>query len=145
MLLYLYAIWIFLLFTVIQILPIVLQIHRNVLKKYPLPEDVMPSFPEKCQSLPVTPLKGMFNKYGVKVRLDFRLETDELVINTKDRTIRIPMRTIKNVTNGEINGHEGYHIVGFQLGSTEASIYWVYYVPRQYVETIKDIVMGKWP
>jgi len=32
----------------------------------------------------------------------------------------------------------------FQLGPTEASRYWVYWVPAQYVEAIKDAVLGTW-
>ena len=32
----------------------------------------------------------------------------------------------------------------FQLGPTEASRYWVYWVPAQYVEAIKDAVLGNW-
>ena len=32
----------------------------------------------------------------------------------------------------------------FQLGPTEASQYWVYWVPAQFVDAIKDTVLGKW-
>jgi hypothetical protein len=32
----------------------------------------------------------------------------------------------------------------FQLGPTEASRYWIYWVPAQYVDAIKDSVLGKW-
>ena len=35
-------------------------------------------------------------------------------------------------------------IMAFQLGPTEASYYWVYWVPTQYVDAIKDTVLGKW-
>jgi hypothetical protein len=33
---------------------------------------------------------------------------------------------------------------GIQLGATEASRYWVYWVPAQYVDAIKDAILGKW-
>lgn len=33
---------------------------------------------------------------------------------------------------------------GLQLGPTEASRYWIYWVPAQYVEAIKDAILGKW-
>lgn len=33
---------------------------------------------------------------------------------------------------------------GIQLGPTEASRYWIYWVPAQYVDAIKDTVLGKW-
>ena len=43
------------------------------------------SFPYTCtqETLPSTPLSGMLNKHGEKVRLTFKLETDELWIGTK--------------------------------------------------------------
>lgn len=33
---------------------------------------------------------------------------------------------------------------GFQLGTTEASRYWVYWVPAQYVDSIKEAIFGGW-
>ena len=33
---------------------------------------------------------------------------------------------------------------GIQLGPTEASRYWVYWVPAQYTDAIKDAILGKW-
>lgn len=32
----------------------------------------------------------------------------------------------------------------FQIGPTELSRYFVYWVPSQYVEAIKDAILGKW-
>lgn len=37
-----------------------------------------------------------------------------------------------------------FPLQAFQLGPTEASYYWVYWVPTQYVDAIKDTVLGKW-
>lgn len=54
------------------------------------------------------------------------------------------MGSIKNVVSEPIEGHEDYHMMAFQLGPTEASYYWVYWVPTQYVDAIKDTVLGKW-
>jgi len=121
------------------------ELHKKILAKHSKPDDLMPALRGVRESLPHTPLTGMFNKYGAKVRLNFKLETDELIISTKERTTRVPMNTIKNVVSGDMSDQQDYHIVGFQLGPTEASIYWVYYVPAQYVEAIKDIIMGQWP
>ena len=33
---------------------------------------------------------------------------------------------------------------GIQLGPTELSIYWIYWVPAQYVDAVKDTILGKW-
>ncbi|XP_066496598.1 ubiquitin domain-containing protein UBFD1 [Tiliqua scincoides] len=117
--------------------------HRKVLDKGK-PEDVMPSVRGAQERLPTVPLSGMYNKSGGKVRLTFKLEQDQLWIGTKERTEKLPMGSIKNVVSEPIEGHEDYHMMAFQLGPTEASYYWVYWVPTQYVDAIKDTVLGKW-
>ncbi|KAK2543731.1 Ubfd1 [Columba livia] len=119
------------------------QQHRKVLDKGK-PDDVMPSVKGVQERLPAVPLSGMYNKSGGKVRLTFKLEQDQLWIGTKERTEKLPMGSIKNVVSEPIEGHEDYHMMAFQLGPTEASYYWVYWVPTQYVDAIKDTVLGKW-
>lgn len=114
----------------------------------------------------------MLNKYGGKVRLTFKLELDQVWIGTKERTQKLAMNSIRNVESEAIEGHEEYHILvshctlylfvfsltsfihcnlvlfeyfqGIQLGPTEASRYWVYWVPVQYIDAIKDTIMGSW-
>ncbi|KAM9305009.1 LOW QUALITY PROTEIN: ubiquitin domain-containing protein UBFD1 [Gastrophryne carolinensis] len=117
--------------------------HRKVLDKGK-PDDVMPSLKGVQERLPTTPISGMYNKSGGKVRLTFKLEQDQLWIGTKERTEKVPMGSIKNVISEPIEEHEDYHMMAFQLGPTEASYYWVYWVPSQYVDAIKDTVLGKW-
>ncbi|KAK7069819.1 Ubiquitin domain-containing protein ubfd1 [Halocaridina rubra] len=117
--------------------------HRKILDKG-LPEDVMPGIKNSKDVLPSYPLSGMVNKYGGKVRLTFKLELDQVWIGTKERTEKINMNHIRQIVSEAIEGHEQYHIMGFQLGPTEASRYWIYWVPAQYVDAIKDTVLGKW-
>ncbi|PNF22590.1 Ubiquitin domain-containing protein UBFD1 [Cryptotermes secundus] len=143
--------------------------HRKVLDKG-VPEDVMPGIKNSKDALPPYPLSGMLNKSGGKVRLTFKMEQDQVWIGTKERTDKIPMNTIKGVVSEPIEGHEEYHVMvhwsphnithvqqvhwnphniphvqqGIQLGPTEASRYWVYWVPAQYVDAIKDAILGKW-
>ncbi|KAK9870560.1 hypothetical protein WA026_008121 [Henosepilachna vigintioctopunctata] len=119
------------------------KIHKKVLDKG-TPEDVMPGIKNVKEALPPAPLSGMLNKNGGKVRLTFKLEADQLWLSTKERTEKLPMSSIKNVISESIEGHEEYHILGLQLGPTEASRYWIYWVPAQYVDAIKDAVLGKW-
>nr|CAH7754495.1 unnamed protein product [Callosobruchus chinensis] len=119
------------------------KIHRKVLDKG-LPEDVMPGIKNLKEALPPVPLSGMLNKHGGKVRLTFKLEVDQLWLSTKERTEKLPMGSIKNVISEPIEDHDEYHIMGLQLGPTEASRYWIYWVPAQYVDAIKDAVLGKW-
>lgn len=117
--------------------------HAKIIEKG-LPDDVMPGYINGHEGLPSTPLKGMQNTKGNKVRLTFKLETDELWLGTKDRTEKIPLTSIKDVLAAEIEDHPGYHFLGLQLGPTERSRYWVYWVPSQYVEAIKDVILGRW-
>ncbi|XP_077474286.1 ubiquitin domain-containing protein UBFD1 isoform X2 [Stigmatopora argus] len=117
--------------------------HRKVLDKGK-PEDVMAAIKGTKERLPTVPLSGMYNKTGGKVRLTFKLEQDQLWIGTKERTEKVPMGSIKNVVSEPIEDHDGYHMMAFQLGPTEASQYWVYWVPTQFVDAIKDTVLGKW-
>ncbi|MEE6498116.1 hypothetical protein FKM82_002978 [Ascaphus truei] len=117
--------------------------HRKVLDKGK-PDDVLPSLKGVKERLPTSPISGMYNKSGGKVRLTFKLEQDQLWIGTKERTEKLPMGSIKNVLSEPIEEHEDYHMLAFQLGPTEASYYWVYWVPAQYVDAIKDTVLGKW-
>lgn len=119
------------------------KMHKKILDKG-IPEDVQPGIKNVKDSLPPYPLSGMLNKSGGKVRLTFKLELDQLWIGTKERTDKIPMNSIKNVISESIEGHEEYHIMGIQLGTTEASRYWIYWVPAQYVDAIKEAILGKW-
>ncbi|KAK6630732.1 hypothetical protein RUM44_002901 [Polyplax serrata] len=110
------------------------KIHRKVLDAG-VPDDVMPGIKNiKLHRFP-----------NGKVRFTFKLEMDQLWIGTKERTDKIPMHSIKNVVSEAIEDHEEYHIMALQLGPTEASRYWVYWVPAQYVDAIKDAILGTWP
>lgn len=119
------------------------KLHRKILDKG-MPEDVMPAIKWCNESLPMVPLSGMLNKHGSKIRLTFKLEADQLWLSTKERTEKLRMASIKNVISEAITEHEEYHIVGLQIGPTEASHYWIYWVPAQYVEAIKNAVLGQW-
>jgi len=117
--------------------------HKKVLEKGK-PEDVMPGLRGRQEPLPSTPISGMLNKQGAKVRLTFKHDVEQVWIGTKDRTQKLPLNSIRQVVSEPIEGHPEYHIVALQLGSTEASRYWIYWVPAQFVESIKDVVLGKW-
>lgn len=119
------------------------KLHKKVLDKGK-PDDIMPGLKNIKESLPGAPLNGMLNKSGGKVRLTFKLELDQLWIGTKERTEKVPLNSIKQVVSEAILGQEEYHILALQLGPTEASRYFVYWVPAQYVDAIKEAILGKW-
>ena len=115
--------------------------HAKVLAKGK-PVDAAPAIKGVRARLPLEPLSGMLNKSGGKVRLTFKLEADQLWIGTKERTERVSMTSIRAVVSEPIEGHEEYHVVGIQLGPTEASRYWIYWVPAQYVDAIRETILG---
>ncbi|XP_032790982.2 ubiquitin domain-containing protein UBFD1 isoform X1 [Daphnia magna] len=117
------------------------KIHRKILEKGP-PEDAMPGLKNVKEALPPHPLYGMCSRG--KVRLTFKMENDQIWIGTKERTEKISMSTIKTIVSEPIEGHEEYHILGIQLGPTEASRYWIYWIPSQFVDAIKETILGKW-
>merc|ERR1712179_719491 len=102
------------------------KVHKKVLEKGK-PEDAMPGLKNLKESLPTVPLSGMLNKTGAK-----------------ERTEKLPLNSIKNVVSEAITGQEEYHILALQLGPTEASRYFIYWVPAQYVDSIKEAILGKW-
>lgn len=117
--------------------------HKKVLEKGP-PDDVMPGIKNVKEVLPPFPISGMLNKSGGKVRLTFKLEQDQVWVGTKERTQKIPLNSIKTIVSEPIEGHDSYSMIALQLGPTEASRYWIYWVPNQYVEAIKEAILGKW-
>merc|ERR1711973_621095 len=119
------------------------KLHKKVLDKGK-PEDAMAGLKNIKESLPGIPLTGMLNKSGGKVRLTFKMELDQVWIGTKERTQKVPLNSIKTIVSEPIEGHEEYSLIALQLGPTEASRYWIYWVPNQYVEAIKEVVLGKW-
>jgi hypothetical protein len=41
-----------------------------------------------------------------------------------------------------VDGHAGYRIVGVQMGKTAASTYYIYWVPEQYVQKLRQVLTG---
>jgi len=105
------------------------------------PEDAMPGARGRKDGLPSTPITGMVNKRGQKVRLTFKIIEDQMVISTKERTDKYQMSGVRGVLFQAIPGHEDYCMMGFQLGPTTASRYWVYWVPAQYCDAIRSTIM----
>ncbi|KAL8609734.1 hypothetical protein ACOMHN_042773 [Nucella lapillus] len=115
--------------------------HRKVLEEFGKPEDTAPGIKGVIDSLPPTPLTGMYNRFGTKVRLTFKLGADQLWISTREKTEMVHMATISKIYSEPILGHEEYHVVGFKMKTMEGGVYWVYWVPSQYVQAIRDVVL----
>jgi len=76
------------------------------------------------------------------VRLTFKSDSSELWIASTTSTQKLPYVGIRSITSEQIVGKEEYCIMVLNLG--ENSKYYLYFVPSQYVEAIKDTVLGGW-
>ncbi|UJR33129.1 hypothetical protein I4U23_020586 [Adineta vaga] len=118
--------------------------HEKVLKAGK-PDNVQVGIRNRHDPLPQS-IDGLYmsmlNHSAKKARLTFKLELDELWINTAETTKKIPMTHIRNIVDEAIEGHEGYSIVGFQTGTTENSIIWLYWCPSQYVKSIRREILS---
>eukprot|EP01102_Stenamoeba_stenopodia_P014616 TRINITY_DN4878_c0_g1_i1.p1 TRINITY_DN4878_c0_g1~~TRINITY_DN4878_c0_g1_i1.p1 ORF type:complete len:225 (-),score=55.98 TRINITY_DN4878_c0_g1_i1:126-800(-) len=113
--------------------------HKKIIEKG-VPDEAEPGDKTKKWQLPKQ-LKGIMTKNG-KVRLTFKSDLDELWISSSTSTQKIPYNTIRAIQSEAIEGHEDYHIMSLQVGSSEVSKYWLYFVPAQYVEAIKNEILG---
>ena len=68
--------------------------HKRVLEKGK-PDDAMPGVRGRQDPLPSTPIAGMLNKQGAKVRLTFKHDAEQVWIGTKDRTQKLPLNSIR--------------------------------------------------
>ncbi|KRZ79118.1 Ubiquitin domain-containing protein UBFD1 [Trichinella papuae] len=117
------------------------EMHKSVLAKGK-PNSAMIGIRNVQDPLPPFPIVGMTTKGGALARMVFKLELDQVWITTKERTNKIPMNQIRNIVNEKIDGYEEYHIMGLQLGTTENSRIWLYWVPAQFVEAIRNAILG---
>jgi len=116
--------------------------HKKILDRGK-PDDLMMGKKLTQDPLPPQPISGMLNKHGGKVRLTFKMDASQVWIGTKERTEKVPFSSIKGVFSEKIPDHEEYVILALQLGPTEASRYYIYWLPAQYVDGIKDALLGK--
>ena len=118
------------------------QKHKKILEKG-LPPDAEVGNSMDTMPFPEGGLKGIYNNMGKPVRLTFKFESQEICINGKERTEKLPMGSIYDVTSEKVEGRGGYHIVSLKMGKDDKSCYYLYYVPAQYVEAIKASILGR--
>ena len=83
------------------------QPHRTVLEKHGKPDDAIPAIKGVKEPLPSVPVSGMYNKSGGKVRLTFKLESDQLWIGTKGK--RLMMSWVNRVVLRANYNCQRYH------------------------------------
>lgn len=116
--------------------------HKRVLEQFGKPEDAMIGIINSQDNLaPDEPLSGMLDKRGQHLRLRVKGDNSELWLTTPSVTHKIPLATVFEVESQSIPSHPEYHIMAFQLGPTHKSRFFVYWMPAQYVESIKTMVL----
>jgi len=130
--------------------------HKKIIDKG-LPEGVEPGKIGRNEPLPQTPISGVLNNLGIKVRLTFKVWSQELWIQSATSTQKIPFGTIRSVASEPIKGNEQYHIVvsifkfgrdigsiskSLQLGASDRNKYFLYWVPCQYTRAMKSSIMS---
>jgi len=113
--------------------------HKKIIEKGP-PEGAVVGNSMATEPLPEGGLTAIYNNMGTVARLTFKEQN--ICISTKERTEKYPYATIGGITSEPIEERRGYHIVAFQMGKNDNSKYYLYYVPAQYVEAIKQMVLG---
>jgi hypothetical protein len=115
--------------------------HKKIIEKG-VPEDAEKGDRTRRDPLPPNGIRGLYNNRGTKVRLTFKTYVGELWISSASSTQKIPFSSIRNITSEPIHGNEDYHIMGLQLGSSENTKYYLYFVPAQYVQAIKNTILN---
>lgn len=116
--------------------------HAKILDKG-RPDDALPSVKGKQVPLPadVNVIPGILNSQGIKVRLTFKEELQQLWIASATTTQKVPYSTITKIETFPIDGQEEYSIVALNLGSASSKC-WLYFVPSQHTASLKIRILG---
>ena len=118
--------------------------HAKVVAGGP-PEDSEPGDPSGAQNPIPTgvnrePTLVAVNNKKEKLRVVFR--GGGAVVNTKASSFPINAGSVRDVQSEPISGHPGYHIVTILLRDSANSKYFLYWVPAQYVQNLRNLLLG---
>lgn len=113
--------------------------HKEIIARGP-PEKAMPGFINRNDPLPRESIVGVVNSKGDNMRISFSLLSQELTIKTVSTTEKVPFFAISKIFSVPIKGKEEYSIIAIKTGSSEKNVFYVYWVPSQYVNAIKTSI-----
>jgi hypothetical protein len=113
--------------------------HKKIIEKGP-PDGAIVGNAVSTEPLPEGGLTNIYNNMGTLARVTFK--DQEICISTKERTEKYPYTSIGNIQSEPVEDRKGYHIVSLQMGKNDNSRYYIYYVPAQFVEAIKQTILG---
>jgi len=87
-------------------------------------------------------INGILNNRGEEIRFTFKSELNELWVQSKSATEKIPYLAVRSVESEPIHSHPEYHIMSLQVGNVANNKIWFYYIPAQYVRWIKYTLAG---
>ncbi|KAJ6236130.1 ubiquitin domain-containing protein ubfd1 [Anaeramoeba flamelloides] len=119
------------------------QKHIKILEKG-IPSNAHVGIKNKHYPLPKTPIRYVLNETGDKVQLIFKFTQDQLWVGSSKSTKKIPLTHIKKVYSQRIPDIEQYSVLGLQVGNTNQSTIWFYFVPTQFIRAIKKSILGEW-
>jgi len=114
--------------------------HQKIIKKG-VPESAEKGEADKSIPVPKS-IKGMYTSQGEEIRFTFKNDIQQLWIASKDKTEKMSYLQIKDVVYEQIHNNKGYCIVGLQIGNTPNSKLWYYFLPTQYVKSLKYTLLG---
>ena len=116
--------------------------HKKYIKDGP-PEGATPGLIDTHQPLPTGGVQKILGHTGKPCRLTFKTDVQELWIGSAERTEKLNFGLIRKVLQEEtIQGHPGYCIMSLQLGSSEKSKRYFYFVPLQFFRAIRTAITG---
>ncbi|KAJ5067560.1 ubiquitin domain-containing protein ubfd1 [Anaeramoeba ignava] len=119
------------------------EIHQKILQKG-LPQNAEVGVSNKSYPLPQNSIKNILDSNGQKVQLIFKFDQDQIWVGSYSSTKKISINSIQSVISQKIPGQEGYSVLGFKMNRSGNSVIWFYFVPSQYIRSIKNAVMGDW-
>jgi len=117
--------------------------HKKIIEKG-VPEGAVPGIPGQKSMLAEqgNVVKNIYDKRGDLVRLTFKLEDQQIWIGSKTRTDKLNMAQIRNVSYEILGNHPGYAMLVLHAGATEKSNLYYFYVPVQYCDDIKRLILS---
>ncbi|KAL3316410.1 Ubiquitin domain-containing protein ubfd1 [Cichlidogyrus casuarinus] len=92
-------------------------------------------------SLVDSPISGLLDKKGDKLRLTVKTDLGQLWLSTYERTNKVSLSTIKAVESQPIEKNKEFSLMYIQLGTTEKSRFFIYYVPTKICQPLKELLL----
>lgn len=115
--------------------------HKKIIEAG-VPEKALPGVANRHDPLPKESITGIVNSKGDAMRISLSPFAQELTLKTASSTEKLYFYNITKVYSAPIKGKEEYSIVALKIGESK-TLFYMYWVPSQYVEAIKKTIAMK--